>query len=94
MRALICGPSKKDREQLAAKTLDNVTVIAPKPDDYDEALYAREPWLDVEVERRTCGAAPARSSGAPSDSREAGTAVVRPAMLALDIHSFRNITTI
>ena len=27
-----------------------MTVIAPKPDDYDEALYAREPWLDVDIE--------------------------------------------
>jgi tRNA-2-methylthio-N6-dimethylallyladenosine synthase len=50
VRALICGPSKKDAGRLAAKTLDNVTVIAPKPDDYDEALYGREPWIDVEVE--------------------------------------------
>ena len=51
VRALIAGPSKKDPERLAAKTPDNVTVIAPKPDDYDEALYAREPWLDVHVSR-------------------------------------------
>jgi len=50
VRALICGPSKKDPNKLAAKTGDNVTLIAPKPEGYDEALYAREPWLDVEVE--------------------------------------------
>jgi tRNA-2-methylthio-N6-dimethylallyladenosine synthase len=49
VRALIVGPSKKDASKLAAKTLDNVTVIAPMPDDYDESLYAREPWLDIEV---------------------------------------------
>ncbi len=49
VRALIVGPSKKDETKLAAKTLDNVTVIAPMPDDYDPALYAREPWLDVDV---------------------------------------------
>jgi tRNA-2-methylthio-N6-dimethylallyladenosine synthase len=49
VRALIQGPSRKDAAKLAAKTLDNVTVIAPMPDDYDEALYAREPWLDVLV---------------------------------------------
>ena len=50
VRALIQGPSKKDATKLAAKTLDNVTVIAPMPSDYDEALYAREPWLDIEIE--------------------------------------------
>ena len=49
-RTLICGPSKKDQSKLATKTLDNVTVIAPKPPDYDEAVYAREPWLDIEIE--------------------------------------------
>jgi len=51
VRALICGPSKKDASRLAAKTPDNVTVIAPKPPDYDEARYARAPWLDVRVEK-------------------------------------------
>jgi len=50
VRALIVGPSKKDASKLAAKTLDNVTVIAPKPADYDEALYAREPWLDIAID--------------------------------------------
>jgi tRNA-2-methylthio-N6-dimethylallyladenosine synthase len=50
VRALIVGPSKKDDRRIAAKTLDNVTVIAPMPADYDERLYAREPWLDVAVE--------------------------------------------
>ncbi len=50
VRALIQGPSKKDPAKLAAKALDNVTVIAPMPPDYDEGMYAREPWLDVTVE--------------------------------------------
>ena len=49
VRALIQGPSKKDASKLAAKTTDNATVIAPMPPDYEEALYAREPWLDVEI---------------------------------------------
>ena len=49
VRALIQGPSKKDASKLAAKTTDNATVIAPMPPDYDETLYAREPWLDVEI---------------------------------------------
>jgi tRNA-2-methylthio-N6-dimethylallyladenosine synthase len=50
VRALVVGPSKKDPSKLAAKALDNVTIIAPKPPDYDEARYAREPWLDIAVE--------------------------------------------
>jgi tRNA-2-methylthio-N6-dimethylallyladenosine synthase len=50
VRCLVSGESRKDAKRLAAKSLDNVTVIAPKPPDYDEAVYAREPWLDVAVE--------------------------------------------
>jgi tRNA-2-methylthio-N6-dimethylallyladenosine synthase len=50
VRALIQGPSKKDPARLAAKTLDNVTVIAPMPAGYAEAVYAREPWLEIEIE--------------------------------------------
>jgi tRNA-2-methylthio-N6-dimethylallyladenosine synthase len=50
VRALIVGPSKKDAGKLAAKAPDNVTVIAPMPDDYDESRYAREPWLDIAIE--------------------------------------------
>ncbi|HET6894073.1 MAG TPA: MiaB/RimO family radical SAM methylthiotransferase [Candidatus Baltobacteraceae bacterium] len=49
VRALVQGPSKKDAGKLAAKTTDNATIIAPMPPGYDEALYAQEPWLDVEV---------------------------------------------
>jgi tRNA-2-methylthio-N6-dimethylallyladenosine synthase len=49
VRALVQGPSKKDAGKLAAKTTDNATIIAPMPPDYDEALYAREPWLDIEI---------------------------------------------
>ncbi|MFN2449459.1 MAG: tRNA (N6-isopentenyl adenosine(37)-C2)-methylthiotransferase MiaB [Candidatus Baltobacteraceae bacterium] len=49
VRALIQGPSKKDALKLAAKTFDNVTVIAPAPPDFSDDLYSREPWLDVEI---------------------------------------------
>ncbi len=49
-RALVQGVSKKDRSKLAAKTLDNVTVIVPQPPDYEERLYASEPWLDVRID--------------------------------------------
>lgn len=50
LRALVQGVSKKDGSRLALKTLDNVTVIAAQPPDYNEGLYSREPWLDVRVE--------------------------------------------
>ncbi|HEY1429553.1 MAG TPA: MiaB/RimO family radical SAM methylthiotransferase [Candidatus Tumulicola sp.] len=50
VRALIAGDSKKDAGKLAAKATDNVTVIAPKPPEYDESIYAAQPWLDVRIE--------------------------------------------
>jgi tRNA-2-methylthio-N6-dimethylallyladenosine synthase len=56
VRALIVGDSKKDPTRLTAKTLDNVTVVAPKPRDYASAApagahpYAQTPWLDIAVE--------------------------------------------
>jgi tRNA-2-methylthio-N6-dimethylallyladenosine synthase len=50
VRALIAGDSKKDACRLSAKTVDNVTVVAPKPGDYDERSYAKTPWLDIAVE--------------------------------------------
>jgi tRNA-2-methylthio-N6-dimethylallyladenosine synthase len=56
VRALIVGDSKKDPTRLTAKTLDNVTVVAPKPYDYAPAApagphpYAQTPWLDIAVE--------------------------------------------
>jgi tRNA-2-methylthio-N6-dimethylallyladenosine synthase len=55
VRAMICGPSKKDRAKLAAKTLDNVTVIAPIPTTGlglppDISDWASTPWLDIEIE--------------------------------------------
>ncbi len=49
VRALIQGPSKKDATRIAAKTPDNVTIIAPMPPDYDDKLYSAEPWIDVEI---------------------------------------------
>jgi tRNA-2-methylthio-N6-dimethylallyladenosine synthase len=55
-RALISGDSKKDASRLAAKTPDNVTIVAPKPPDYSDApvgdsgAYARTPWLDIAIE--------------------------------------------
>jgi tRNA-2-methylthio-N6-dimethylallyladenosine synthase len=48
VRALVQGPSRKNRSKLAAKTTDNVTVIAPAG-PLDEALLRERPWLDVRV---------------------------------------------
>jgi tRNA-2-methylthio-N6-dimethylallyladenosine synthase len=56
VRALIAGDSKKDATRLTAKTLDNVTIVAPKPSDYAshepsrEHPYAATPWLDVAID--------------------------------------------
>ena len=83
VRALISGPSKKDANKLAAKTLDNVTVIAPMPDDYDEALYAREPWLDVEVETAHVWGCTGTIVRRAERFADAGQAVVRPAISLL-----------
>ncbi|MBV9028245.1 MAG: tRNA (N6-isopentenyl adenosine(37)-C2)-methylthiotransferase MiaB [Candidatus Eremiobacteraeota bacterium] len=49
-RALITGDSKKDSDKIAAKTTDNVTIVAPKPLDYSAEGYSQTPWLDIETE--------------------------------------------
>ena len=49
VRALLQGPSRKDPAKLAAKTTDNVTVVAPAGDLDTPALLAR-PWLDVRID--------------------------------------------
>jgi tRNA-2-methylthio-N6-dimethylallyladenosine synthase len=80
VRCLIQGLSKKDATKLAAKALDNVTVIAPLPPDYDETTYANEPWLDIEIEAAHvwgCTGTVLRRANAFTD---AGTAVKRPAI--------------
>ncbi|MBV9719906.1 MAG: MiaB/RimO family radical SAM methylthiotransferase [Candidatus Eremiobacteraeota bacterium] len=48
VRALIAGESKKDRTRVTAKATDNVTIVAPKPQDYPGV---HRPWLDIAVER-------------------------------------------
>jgi tRNA-2-methylthio-N6-dimethylallyladenosine synthase len=49
VRALVEGRSKKDRSNVAARTTDNVTLIAPLG-DLTERDLVRTPWLDVSVE--------------------------------------------
>jgi tRNA-2-methylthio-N6-dimethylallyladenosine synthase len=83
VRALICGPSKKDASKLAAKTVDNVTVIAPKPDDFDTELYAREPWLDVTVETAHVWGCMGTIVARAARFAEAGTPVRAPVLSLL-----------
>jgi tRNA-2-methylthio-N6-dimethylallyladenosine synthase len=87
VRALICGESKKDASKLAAKTLDNVTVIAPKPDDYDEALYAREPWLDYEIEAAHVWGCTGSIVRRAERFNDPGSPVVRPVISLLALSS-------
>jgi len=48
VRALVQGPSRKNRSKLAAKTTDNVTIVA-SAGPLDEAQLRERPWLDVRV---------------------------------------------
>jgi tRNA-2-methylthio-N6-dimethylallyladenosine synthase len=48
VRALLQGPSRKDPAKLSAKTIDNVTIVAPARALGESDLLAR-PWLDVRV---------------------------------------------
>jgi tRNA-2-methylthio-N6-dimethylallyladenosine synthase len=49
VRALVVGPSRKDRTKLAAKTGDNVTVVASLG-TLSEAELVAKPWVDVRIE--------------------------------------------
>ncbi|MBD5653871.1 MAG: tRNA (N6-isopentenyl adenosine(37)-C2)-methylthiotransferase MiaB [Candidatus Eremiobacteraeota bacterium] len=49
VRALVQGPSRKDRSKLAAKTIDNVTVVAPAG-ALGEAELGERPWLDIQID--------------------------------------------
>jgi len=50
VRALVQGRSRKDRSKLAAKTLDNVTVVAPDGGLGEGDLRDR-PWLDIRIDQ-------------------------------------------
>jgi len=78
VRALIQGPSKKDPAKLAAKALDNVTMIAPMPPGYDEAVYAREPWLDIAIETAHVWGCKGTILRRAVSFDDVGTAVTRP----------------
>ena len=84
-RMLLVGPSRKDAKKLQGKTTDNVTLIAPMPDDYDPKLYAQEPWLDVSIENAHvwgCSGTIVRRAHRYAD---AGEAVRAPALDLLSV---------
>lgn len=78
VRTLIAGDSKKDAQKLTAKSLDNVTVVAPKPAGYDEARYAREPWLDIRIESAHVWGCTGTILRRAAHFEEPGTPVMRP----------------
>ena len=49
VRALVTGPSRKDRSKISARTTDNVTVVAPMG-HLTEDDFVRAPWIDIAVE--------------------------------------------
>jgi tRNA-2-methylthio-N6-dimethylallyladenosine synthase len=78
VRALVQGVSKKDASKLAAKTPDNATIIAPMPPAYDQSVYAREPWLDVEIHEGFIWGCTGTIVGRAERFNDAGIAVERP----------------
>jgi tRNA-2-methylthio-N6-dimethylallyladenosine synthase len=78
IRVLIAGESKKDPERLSGKTLDNVTVIAPKPPDYQACTYAQTPWLDVAIESARVWGCMGTIVRRGAFFGDAGTPVARP----------------
>ncbi|MGA8576011.1 MAG: tRNA (N6-isopentenyl adenosine(37)-C2)-methylthiotransferase MiaB [Candidatus Cybelea sp.] len=75
VRALIAGDSKKDASRLTAKTLDNVTVVAPKPLEYPAV---ETPWLDVAIEAAHVWGCTGRVVARAARFSEAGAPVVQP----------------
>jgi tRNA-2-methylthio-N6-dimethylallyladenosine synthase len=49
VRALAQGPSRKDPTKIAARTSDNVTIVAAAG-QLGEAAFVASPWVDVAVE--------------------------------------------
>ncbi|MGC9991318.1 MAG: MiaB/RimO family radical SAM methylthiotransferase [Candidatus Cybelea sp.] len=84
VRVLIVGDSKKDARRLTGKSLDNVTVVAPKPADYPaehwEGVhpYAQAPWLDVAIESAHVWGCFGTVVGRAARFADAGTPVMRP----------------
>jgi tRNA-2-methylthio-N6-dimethylallyladenosine synthase len=70
VRALVHGVSRKDPQQMAAKTIDNVTVHFPRVETAPDIAH---PWVDVRIERAAvwgvAGTARGRAAsyGAPAE---------------------------
>ncbi|HET6276531.1 MAG TPA: tRNA (N6-isopentenyl adenosine(37)-C2)-methylthiotransferase MiaB [Candidatus Cybelea sp.] len=75
VRALLAGDSKKDPTRLAAKTLDNVTVVAPKPAEYPDA---ERPWLDIAIESAHVWGCMGRVVARAARFSQSGTPLARP----------------
>jgi tRNA-2-methylthio-N6-dimethylallyladenosine synthase len=78
VRALICGDSKKDARKISAKTPHNVTIVAEKSADYDEATYASTPWLDIAIERAHVWGCSGRTIGRAERFSSAARPVMAP----------------
>ena len=84
MRVLIAGDSKKNARRLTGKSLENVTVVAPKPADYpadhreEVHPYAQTPWLDVTIESAHVWGCFERWQGGPARFTNAGMPAMRP----------------
>ncbi len=50
VRALITGPSKKDRTKLAARAIDNVNIVAVDSEGEARNPRPNEPWLDIRID--------------------------------------------
>ncbi len=88
VRCLVQGPSRKDPAKIAAKTLDNVTVVAPM-DGVPADRFARSPWIDVVVERGFVWGCEGRISSWSQRFADAGEAL--PAERSYDLVSSSDV---
>jgi tRNA-2-methylthio-N6-dimethylallyladenosine synthase len=79
VRALVVGRSRKDPTRIAAKTPDNVTIIAPL-DGRPVATFAERPWIDVAVESSHVWGCAGRLVGAARRYAEPAQALPEPAL--------------
>ena len=81
VRALVCGPSKKDAQQARRQDARQRHGRSRRcPTTTTKRFTRANPGSTSKSKRRTCGAAPARSSRRAERFGETGSAVVRPAI--------------
>lgn len=83
VRALVHGYSRKDRDKLSLKTLDNVTLVVPNVAPFDAVAGAREPWIDAHIDQAFTWGAMATPLRRAERFAGKGTAVERPALSLL-----------